>query len=601
MKVTGINSKENSYLFFLVLILFFIYGNVLAQTDWRTQGSGNWNDYNNWQYYDGDWQNATETGTYIYPGSSVGNADGTVTILSTPHNITLNISPNAIGELVIETGASLIFYSTGGDYSLDVNGDITNAGTITSDDGGFAEHTIFIAGNFNNTGGIFNGDKLGGSEAEIINFNFDGTGAMTISGSPTFFKLTYSDGGDGDEGSLTTGSSSIVIKNSLDVTTDAGDFILDTGGLVIEGETINILGTDFIANPYSTLTFQGTSIPTLNTSIDPFDLYNLVIKDADLTLDGNGEFNITNQLTLTNTHFDPDDSETLSYDDNATLVYNGTDSTQSVGIEWTTSVPAIPDNVIINNAYGVKITGNRSIDGNLYLTNGELYHHATGGSLTVNGNIIGGSGSYGQTNGGTLILNGDLTSTVTVSNTLTLHNLTVNKTNNSDVLVTVQSGATINIDNGAEIYIQEGTLRFSTASQLVLGSGNILDIDNIGILETGGTDISGFETFDLEEGSTIRFTGTNNETVPNATYGNLTINKTSGSAEIESGGITLIKNNSYNSTLYIQNGALNLGDQTISFSGTVSRYLTIARRLLPCALRRIRLPCFNTGTIVSFQ
>ncbi len=547
----------NQHAFALVLGLMMtllLAGNVFAATV-TSVGSGNWSNGSTWD------------------SGSVPTASDDV-VIAAGHIVTLDGSYSA-NSLTINATGTLRFGSASGSYTLTIAGNVTNNGTIDTDDGGFAQHTLVIGGNFDNSSGTFNGDQTGGNNLEVINVTFNGTSAMSILGAPTFYKLTHS-----GSGALSTGSSTITVKNQIDLQSTAGSFQLGSGGLIFEGSLFKVLGGSFDATTNSALiTFTGTTAPTLQVDGNnnpTFTFYDCTVEGASLSLEAvnaNVTFQFNGTLTLTDQQINTvtsstDYTETIAYGSGSTLVYNGS-SNQTVGIEWTTTVA--PTNVKINNTAGVTISsGDRSISGDLYLTDGELDHS---GILTVNGNIIGGSGIYGQTNDGTLVLNGASTSTVTVTNTFTLHNLTVNKTGGSSVIVSVEPAASINTDANATIYIQQGTLRFTRTSQLNLGSSNTLKIDATGVLETGGTDISGFATFTLAAGSTVKFNGTsNNETIPAQTYGNIVVDKSSYEATL-GGGITLTSDATYNSTLQVASGALNLGGQTLTMGGTAGSHI----------------------------
>ncbi len=429
----------------------------------------------------------------------------------------------------------------------------------------FRQHLIQVEGDFNNSSGTFTGDHTGGSNLEIIDVEFNGTSAMAISGSPTFWQLRHLSAGTG---ALSTGSSSITIKNTLDLQASAGNFTVGSGGLVIEAGTVNINSTGFNATTNnSTITFSGSTVPTVSVDgdiIPTFTFFNLTVSGQDLTLQSSGATNVTfqinNNLTLTDQNLVLGTGESLAYGTDAAVIYNGS-SADSVGIEWTTSLA--PDNVTINNAAGVTIaTGNRSIDSSLTLTNGALAHS---GTLTVNGDIIGGSGSYGQANDGTLLLGGSDNTNVSVSSSLSIHNLTINKTFGASVTVNAASGAVINTDANATLNIVQGIFAFATSSQLNLGAANTLDIDANGTLRTGGTSLAGFSTLTLDAGSTIDFSGTTSETIPVATYSNLTVSNINSSGATLGGAITV------NSALTVNSGSrINLDNRTITKGGSSS-------------------------------
>ncbi len=312
---------------------------------------------------------------------------------------------------------------------------------------------------------------------------------------------------------------------------------------------------------------------------------------ANLTLNGGGTFNINNasaSITVTGTLTRSSGavtvtSGTLAYGSSATLVYSGS-SAQTTGDEWTNALN--PPNVTINNASGVTITGtgtagDREINGDLTLTNGELLHAEAGRTLTVHGNIVGGSGSYGVTTRGTIVLNGVSSTNITISESFSVGNLTINKASAS-VTVTVQSGGILKMDKGgaadnSTLNITSGTLVFSSSTQLTLagtGTGtHVLSMGASGKMQTGGVDITGFNTYTLDASSEIIFDGSTNETIKTGiTYGNITVNKAGSIAAFAAGGGTVTLGTG--SGISVQAGTLQMNGAVLSLPG--SNTLTVA-------------------------
>ena len=304
-----------------------------------------------------------------------------------------------------------------------------------------------------------------------------------------------------------------------------------------------------------------------------------------LVLDGSGgTFNINNasatvtvntQLTRTNGVITVT-SGSLAYGTSSTLLYNGS-SAQTTGDEWTSSLT--PPNVTINNASGVTISGtgtagDRTVSGDLTLTSGELKHSEAGRTLTVNGDIVGGAGSYGITTRGTMVLNGSSSTNITISESFTVGNLTINKASSS-VSVTVLSGGVLKLDKGSStdnsaFNIATGTFIFSESTQLNLQGTSTgthdLTIGASGILYTGGVNIANFDNYTLDAASEIHFNGTaNSENIPaGISYGDVFIDKSSQTAIMESGTLTF----QTGTTITVSSGILQCNGATLSLAGT---------------------------------
>ena len=185
---------------------------------------------------------------------------------------------------------------------------------------------------------------------------------------------------------------------------------------------------------------------------------------------------------------------------------------------------------------GTGAAGDRTLTGDLTLTNGELRHAIAGRSLSVQGDIVGGSGSYGVTTRGTLNLNGATASNITIDESFTVGNLTVNKNLVSNT-VTVVSGGNLTLDKGSstansDFTVTRGTFIFSISTQLSLlgtGSGNHgLIVAANGVIETGGVSINSFDTYSLSSG-TVVFNGSAQETLPTGiTLGTLEVDNSPG-------------------------------------------------------------------------
>src|SRR5687768_18494841 len=115
---------------------------VLAQSsgDYRSIGSGNWNDATKWEIYNGStWVNAT-----TYPGQNSGTGAVTIKVF---HELKLTATvPNAIASLLIDqlndytaegivvSQNGVVVFSSGNPVSLRVSGDVQIHGELKIDD-----------------------------------------------------------------------------------------------------------------------------------------------------------------------------------------------------------------------------------------------------------------------------------------------------------------------------------------------------------------------------------------------------------------------------------------------------------------------------------
>ena len=136
----------------LYLVTVFIgisfYSSAQVAGDYRSVGSGNWNDATKWETYNGsEWVN---NGTY--PGENLGTVSVTV-MPETEIRITTTV-PHPIANLFIGTYISttatsgFLIFSAGSIVSLTVSGDVEIAGELRIDnETGEKTHTLFIGRN----------------------------------------------------------------------------------------------------------------------------------------------------------------------------------------------------------------------------------------------------------------------------------------------------------------------------------------------------------------------------------------------------------------------------------------------------------------------
>jgi len=509
-----ISRKGNLLKIGIIAFILMSFTSLWAQTTYYSilSTTGNWNNANSWD------TDSLGTGGAGIP------AAGDIAVIQNSSIIQVDIS-TSLDSISVKSGGTLRFLSSAGNFTITLTGGVLNAGTIDVGTSGFAFHTLEIGGYFNNSTGSLVTSNGG---TRFLFFDFTGSGVMQISGAAVFYYLIQS-----GTGTLSTGSGLITVTSEFDLQSNSGGFTVGSGGLTIEASTINIYGDSFDATTNdATLTFQGSSAKIIDVdglAISILNFYNCIIQGADVTLlatNDNVDFRINNKLTLTDKKFIFSTSgadESISYTSGATLEYNGS-SSQVTDIEWTSSITQV--NVTINNPTTVQISGtgtlgDRTIAGNLTLTQGSLIHSDSGRTLTVGGNIIGGNGAYGVSTRGTLVLNGVNSTAITISESFTVGNLNVNKASRTTT-VTVFAGGILKLDKGSGsansvFNITQGTFVFNEATQLSRqGSGtgsHTLSIGANGILRTGGVNITAFNSYSLANGKVV-FSGTTIETMP---------------------------------------------------------------------------------------
>jgi len=526
-------TKSNRFSAVLTALVVLVFSSMAFSAAISSNGSGG-----------GAWNSGA-----TWSGGVVPSAADDVTILGTDA-VTLDVS-TTVNSLTINTGGALHFGSTSGTFTLTVSGNVTNSGTIDTDDGGIAFHTLYIGGNFNNTGGTFNGNQLGGTNPEAIYVDFNGTSAMVISGSPTFYRLIFS-----GSGSLTTSSSSMLVQSQLDLQSTAGVFTVGSGELTIDAATINIYNAGFDATTnLSTITFTGTSAKTIDVdgsvaALQTITFYNVNVEGADVTLKGTNAavtFQFDNTLTLTDQQLlFNGTNESIAYGSSATVVYNGS-SAQTTGVEWTTPAGTniAPANVTVDNSAGLSLgsTTLTALSGTLNLQNGAVDYSA-GSQLLIVGGVAGTSlGSFGLANDNELQLSAG--GTITTSGTPKFHDITTlgnaTLTNNFEIQGTlkVSGGGTVTVGgiftlgtdgvSHGSINVDNGTLDLA-GYDIVEDASSALTVGASGTLKTGGTDITSYGG-GYSLAGTVEFNGTSAETIPAvSTIGTLVVNNSAGVA-----------------------------------------------------------------------
>ncbi|PKN80422.1 MAG: hypothetical protein CVU48_01945 [Candidatus Cloacimonetes bacterium HGW-Cloacimonetes-1] len=443
---------------FVLFLLVFVCVGLFSQNagDYRSKQSGNWGSRLNWQrYYTTDpagWKNYDAV---LYPFNFPTNLNGVITIQE-GHRITLATSRTADqviirGTLYIEDGKILtINDGPGTDISvlgvLELKGYIINNGSI------------IVTGAMLDRGG-----------------NINGSGNYELS-SGASIEIQNSDG------------LSLVEYDEAEDTNYYYGLIQCEGGIVFS-ETAN-----YMFYGYGPQNQVANGLPAVVNSI--------VINHtggADVLL--SSDLTVTTRFTYMNGEF-KDNTFVLSYAPGATLEYAANVPGQDTDDDC---FPATygPTNVIIDNSYGVSLHANRSISGNLFLTNGAFA--LSGYVFTVNGTT---TKTGGSVSGSTLVTDGyiDVAQYISVAeNNVTVTNLSVNTIADSGTMgrAWIISGTTVSdkiitfywtdIDDGGfpwtvsnqpSIFLN-GTKYFGTYD--VSGALNSLRISNIPVLSSAQT------------------------------------------------------------------------------------------------------------------
>ncbi|NOX88192.1 MAG: hypothetical protein GXO77_04135 [Calditrichaeota bacterium] len=650
-KLSGIIS-----LLSIVLLIIFIIPSVILATTYYSQGSANFGTLSNWNTArDGSGGNPaginstddfviqnghtiTNDGSYTINSLTIENGgtyDGNGNTIVLNGNFTQNgtmtdgVNPSAnftfsgsATQTIGGTGTLEFYYITfngTGTYTISANfsayyltlsGGTLNAGSYVISIIGFSA-TVF-----NKTGGTFN--------AGTSRFQFNTIGSQTISSNSdlVFYDLEHSPGlaksltfsGDVQfsvSNTFTRGGSSLSIL--LNGTTTLN---LNSATLIYSGSVDKTVSAEWPTNsslaPSEVQITSGITVTADPGAGNTLSTSTLLLNASGAVLQiSSGSVQVNTQLTMTSGSILENGGTFAWGTGTTTLLYNGT-SQQNVGPEWTTS--KAPDNVQVNNSSGSNpavVMGSSSLyalSGNLTLTYGSLDYSVSGLSLTVSGDVEGGSGSFGTVNSNTLLVDG-ASSAVTSSGTASFYNLTITSVSGtlSDIKIsgtlTVNPGSgntttlngAVTLETGANLTVSSGILNLN--GQLVTKTGsNTLTLSSGAQLTTGGSSIVGFATYSLDPASTILFNGASSEDIPaGVSYGNIEINKTNSSAIVSGTGTTVLQDNAdltvtagtfdlnalalqlgNNSDLNVQGGILDLNGGSLSITLTNTNNLTIA-------------------------
>ncbi|MCP4413058.1 MAG: hypothetical protein GY808_10915, partial [Gammaproteobacteria bacterium] len=511
----------------LTLLVFVINaGGVFAQTTWDGDASP-----------DNDWSTAANWNNDLIPNSNaVTIGDGFSTTVDAGFG-------NVITGLTIGAGT---------DGSVTLETDLTIAGAITINSGAVlspGSNSIFwdVASSFKVNGTFTMGTStlsMADNGSYIIESN--------SSGNIDFYNINYIPG--------TSGTNDLTFQRDA-----SGTPTFRINGTFKRGGRTNTVTEDatatFVYISGSTLEYDAVS-SSLSVSDEwpagtgaGVGAYNVSLNDKTIDINTGLSHQVLTKLTKSAGSI-TETSGSLVYFTGATLEYNH-NVQQTTGIEWDSGTA--PANVIIVNTSGSSPavdmgTSDLGSISSLTLTSGILDYSGSGRTLTVSGDVEG-SSSFGTTNTNTLIVNADGAAiTSNDGNSVTFYNLTIdansvnlrefsianggvltiNNTTSTDV-VTVQEPITL--EANSDITVTSGVLDLNGVN-IVEGASSVLTVSANGTIQTGGADLTNYNSYSLASGTVI-FDGTSSETLPsNITIGNLDLNNSAGAAT-SSGTLTL--------------------------------------------------------------
>ncbi len=354
--------------------------------NYRTVSSGNWNNKNIWEVFDGtNWVDASTSPT---------SSDGTITIQS-PNAVTITADVT-IDEVIVNSDATLIANSNfrlnnGPGYDITCNGllKLTN-GTLV----GNGPESILV------TDSLFWGTM---NLQVLMTLSSTCRAEFTVGGKAGYQTII-------NDGKVTWSAGELKVFFN-------GVFINNGTFLIASNDMINPGGNNFINNGILTKTNTGTT--SFNQS-PPDGLVN------------NGTINLLAGILQTNNFTN---SGTINFTPSATLKINGGSFTCETGNQLlgtgtfiNNSVVTLNTNVEFPSTIPYLQSGNVNGSGNLTVNNDFVINGQVGssGNLTVNGNVDWQSGSLSKAltvdNGRSLVLttNGDkgLSSVLTINGNL---------------------------------------------------------------------------------------------------------------------------------------------------------------------------------------
>ncbi len=488
-------------------------------------------------------------GTIYYFGVRAYNANGDGDMSNIISTITVCAAPaTQVANPINSTDFTANWSSVSGvaDYRLDVATDASFVTKIVDNltVSGTSQEVTGLSGNTNyyyRVRAVNASGTSGNSDTRTVTTS----GASSTSWKSNASNTSWSDGNNWTNGvpSSTTDvtilagtsqpliSTTITLKN-LTIENLANLTLSSSGVLNITG---NFFNDGSLTPNNSTVNFTGSSAQAITG--DALTFYNLTINNS------NGvsiaqDVTVNNVLTLTSGNFTLGTCNlTIKKSVAGTTSNLIAGATSSISIDGTTAGINIPshitslNNFTLNNSNGTTLQTDLQLDGNLTLTTGVLTIGAN--TLTLNGLITKTSGSLTGGSSSNITFGGAGATTSLPS--ITLNNLTVNRSNGISLSGDVTTQGTLSLQSGA---FSIGANTLTVNGSMSISSGSI----------TGGSS------------SNLSF-GTSGSSVdlPAVTLNNLTVDRTNG---------VVLTGNLSSSGAVAVNGFLNCADFTVSGIGS---------------------------------
>ncbi|MBP6872485.1 MAG: hypothetical protein KBC43_10805 [Bacteroidales bacterium] len=351
-------------------------------------------------------------------GNLIWNCPGQTDVFNWP------TMPALLGNFTIaSTGSGGIKLSDAIDITWNISGSYSQTGGNFYPAGTSANNIINLGGGFSMTGGIL---SCPGTGSCLFRFNTSGVHNYSKTGGTYYQKIHF----EVVSGATLDMGGSIIDNGS------SGNFTLNSGGCLktahVQGISstgasgcIQLTGSRTFNAGASYIFYKsgsqatGTGLPaTLSSVLTIGTIHNatsLTLTNSPVTI--NGTLVLVSDSAINSVIA----SGTISYGSNGTLEYQGDTAQVTTDIEFPST--SGPYNLKINNAYGVSLHEDRTINGTIYLSIGQFLIGAH--TLTINGTLS-------QTMG---VLKGGLSSNIIVGGTgnlltlppVMLNDLTLNR------------------------------------------------------------------------------------------------------------------------------------------------------------------------------
>ena len=422
------NKKSKISLMTTVMMLIVaLIANAQTTNDYRSSSSGNWNERLNWERYNGtSWLTPTA-------GEGAPNSGKNVITIRNGHSMTVtaNLSTDQTiiesgGEVIINSGVTFTTANgTGTDISI--QGDLRNSGTVSLssgatgevNNGGFYRHTrnggaipafTWNAGSTCEVTGITN-TAITTSSLPQSYYNFvwnspfqtvvvdiypvgtydismagdfiiesTGTGSLRFQ---TYWNCSFANKFGDVDGNFILKSGTLNFTN-VGTCTNRGTTLRVKGDLIMEGGTISETNSGFGA-----IEFNGSGIQnfiktggTIQDNVDFIIVSGATVNFGDQILNNSdpaSDFTINNGGTMI-----IGNSDGISISGNTGNIQVGGTRTYNTGANYTyngltaqitgSGLPAIVNNLTINNANEVTLSNNIEVDGSFTNTTGSIFN-----------------------------------------------------------------------------------------------------------------------------------------------------------------------------------------------------------------------------------